>query len=330
MRLSSDRPVVVVVADQPGWAFDRIARQLRRNLAREVNVRVIYRQQLGSLIRLLHQQGRARVIPRVDGVHFMWRRDLFDLVLAEGFKWAECQSGGPIHLSYSVYDHLSDSSYTSVRRRLNSRGATVGYVNQQLMDADHLVSHYQKFRTPDGVDTTMFTPIARRRQSPKDHLIIGWSGNASWGEGDHKGLHTIIHPAIALAQSRGCGLSFDCIDSSQAWLPHAAVSRRIRLWDLAMVASKSEGTPNVALEALASGVPVLGTRVGMMPELQEAGAPIFSVDRSPEAFASQLVHLSNASGTEWDNLRGGARLVARRYDWRVVLTEFLDLWGIRA
>lgn len=49
--------------------------------------------------------------------------------------------------------------------------------------------------------------------------------------------------------------------------PHDNVSRWIGAADLLCLPSRSEGTPNVVVEALASGVPVVASRVGGIPEL---------------------------------------------------------------
>lgn len=54
-------------------------------------------------------------------------------------------------------------------------------------------------------------------------------------------------------------------------VPQAEVSRWIATSDLLCLPSHHEGTPNVIVEAFASGVPVLATRVGGVPELVSEG-----------------------------------------------------------
>jgi glycosyltransferase involved in cell wall biosynthesis len=55
-------------------------------------------------------------------------------------------------------------------------------------------------------------------------------------------------------------------------LPQRVVAEWISASDLLCLPSHSEGSPNVVVEALASGVPVVATRVGGVPELVADGA----------------------------------------------------------
>jgi glycosyltransferase involved in cell wall biosynthesis len=62
--------------------------------------------------------------------------------------------------------------------------------------------------------------------------------------------------------------------------------------DVLLLTSRREGRPNVVLEALASGRPVLATDAGGTAELLEPfGAAMLARSRDPEALARQLVEL---------------------------------------
>lgn len=62
----------------------------------------------------------------------------------------------------------------------------------------------------------------------------------------------------------------DCIRFLGA-IPHPEVSRWIAAADVLCLSSHNEGTPNVIVEALACGVPVVATRVGGVPEIVSEG-----------------------------------------------------------
>ncbi len=64
-----------------------------------------------------------------------------------------------------------------------------------------------------------------------------------------------------------------------------------RAWVFA-IASISEGSPNVILEAMAAGLPIIATRVGGIPELVEDGKTGFLVDPGDSAaFAAAVIKL---------------------------------------
>ncbi|MEM7098153.1 MAG: glycosyltransferase [Pseudomonadota bacterium] len=69
------------------------------------------------------------------------------------------------------------------------------------------------------------------------------------------------------------------VDPSQVILfgPTADVPRDIQALDVLVVSSRREGTPNVILEALASGVGCVSTRVGDAPRMLDNGARICDV-----------------------------------------------------
>lgn len=62
--------------------------------------------------------------------------------------------------------------------------------------------------------------------------------------------------------------------------------------DLLVLPSHSEGSPNVLLEAMAAGLPILGTAVGGVPEIVEDGrTALLAPPHDPEALANGIKHL---------------------------------------
>ena len=79
--------------------------------------------------------------------------------------------------------------------------------------------------------------------------------------------------------------------------------------DYFVMASSREGWPNAVCEALACGIPVIGTKVWGMPEIVTDDALGILIDeRTPEALAQGL---ERALGRNWDRAaiaaRGGVR-----------------------
>lgn len=84
-------------------------------------------------------------------------------------------------------------------------------------------------------------------------------------------------------------------------LPGARPAGEIASWinaaDVVCLASHGEGCPNVVIEALCCGRPVVGADVGGIPELIGAGCGLLAPARNPSAFARAI---SQALETVWE------------------------------
>jgi glycosyltransferase involved in cell wall biosynthesis len=84
-------------------------------------------------------------------------------------------------------------------------------------------------------------------------------------------------------------------------LPGARPAAEIALWlnaaDVVCLASHGEGCPNVVIEALCCGRPVVGAHVGGIPELIVEGCGLLAPARNPSAFARAI---SQALETVWE------------------------------
>ena len=80
--------------------------------------------------------------------------------------------------------------------------------------------------------------------------------------------------------------------------------------DLLCLPSHMEGVPNVALEAFACGLPVVGTRVGGIPEVVSETTGVLAEPKQPAVLAAAL---TQALQTTWD--AAAIRRHAAQFDW---------------
>ena len=107
------------------------------------------------------------------------------------------------------------------------------------------------------------------------------------------------------------------------WLgmkPNDEIAPLLSAADIACVPSHMEGVPNAALEAFACGVPVVGTKVGGIPEVVTAQTGLLAEPRQPESLTSAL---AEALGRCWDSKAILAH--AARFDWNANARALYDI-----
>lgn len=103
---------------------------------------------------------------------------------------------------------------------------------------------------------------------------------------------------------------------------HALLPAWLAASDLLCLPSHSEGVPNVVLEAMACGVPVVASTVGGIPEVVPEFAGLLVAPRDIPALA---LALAAALARPWDHDRIAA--LAKKFDWEANIDRVLGLLG---
>jgi glycosyltransferase involved in cell wall biosynthesis len=198
---------------------------------------------------------------------------------------------------------------------------------------------------PNGVDTTVFSPMPRseaRRSCGLPESATVLLTVAGLYEG--KGQHIVIDLLPALA-AHFPGVLYVMVGNPR---PGETYRRRLegvvrklglerhvlfagprsqaelRQWfsaaDVSVLATQSEGWPNVLLESLACGTPVVATAVGGAAEIVRHGHDGFLVPRGDSAALREALLL--ALKQPWD--RRGIVHRAHRFDWTDSVEQALD------
>lgn len=189
---------------------------------------------------------------------------------------------------------------------------------------------------PNGCDAAIFHPAdrAEARQAldlPADAEVVTYVGRLV----PEKGLRELLVAAGQLRASRprlqlvlvgegpmhaelaALAAAGDLPVRFAGTRPPAEVARWMCASDLVTLPSYSEGHPNVLVEALACGRPVVATPVGGIPEVVDAASGVLVPARDPAALAEGL---DQALERDWDEAA-----LARRFsrDWRQVAQDTL-------
>ena len=205
---------------------------------------------------------------------------------------------------------------------------------------------------PNGVDTDFFRPRqGERRPGPVDPVRpvrLFFHGRVVF----QKGLDTLIaalglmpnEPAWELhiagdgpqrpeleAKAKALGIGQRVF--FRGWMRRPELAELMRRMDLYVFPSRDEGMPNAVLEAMASGLPVLATRIAGSEELvvPEVSGLLVAPD-SPEELSRALSRLIGGpeQGTQAQELRtrmgrAGRERVERDYSWSSVAARYLAL-----
>ncbi|MDX2253594.1 MAG: glycosyltransferase family 4 protein [Nitrospira sp.] len=196
---------------------------------------------------------------------------------------------------------------------------------------------------PNGVDRTVFFPQSRETARkalglPGSEKILLSVGHFTW----NKGFDVVLRALKCVLEERadlpirlvllGDGTirrELEAMTESLRLTQHvrfagAVPNRELPLWynaaDAFCLASKDEGWPNVLMEAMACGTPVIATKAGGIPEIIHAPHLGLLSERTPEALA---VAIRDALSREWD--REVLAREVRRRGWDCVAQEVLEV-----
>lgn len=117
--------------------------------------------------------------------------------------------------------------------------------------------------------------------------------------------------------------------AGQVWMPGARgdIAEILRAFDIFVLPSLGEGISNTILEAMASGLPVIATRVGGNPELvveNETGVLVPAAD--PEAMARAIVNYATQPMLMRQHGQAGRARVEREYGMAAMVRQYLAVY----
>lgn len=331
------RPRIALVIDTDNWAFGNIASQLTRHLSDRYSFKIIPMDVIDNIDQVFMMAADCQI------VHFFWREHLQMIgspyfrsyIESIGLNYAnfEREFVDSKLLGTSVYDHLFLTESELKEREALFRERIAGYTvsSKKLQEIYGGVSAYPQptSLTEDGVDLSVFQPTGLERFSTASErpLVVGWVGNSKWSSEleDFKGLHTILVPALEELVASGFHVIPFFADRQERYIPHTEMPDYYAKLDVLVCVSKIEGTPNPVLEAMACGVPVISTDVGIVPQ---AFGPLQSQfilpERTVDALKTKLVTLCRQpellASLSSENL-----LHIRAWDWPIMVEKF-DLY----
>lgn len=334
---------VAIIIDLVDWAYANIAFNLCQLNQDIFNFVVIPahdpRSFNGNMLRVIFAAKDCQIL------HFMWRPDLFDLSHSITLQTKNHFHTNQIMAEYvdtkilstCVYDHSMKPTeqpfiYHSFRTLVNNNY----YVASHKLFDDY--SNSIGLEKPlavcqDGVDLQLFAPSNSCKfnmaQLQNRVITLGWAGNSRWGEHDHKGLYTIIKPVIERLINEGYCIRLEIADRNLVWREQSDMPRFYHSIDIYVCASLNEGTPNPVLEAMASGLIVVSTDVGIVREALGPLQQKFIVERTMHDFYKKLKYLLE-NKQQWQALSIENLQYIQSWDWSLKAQGIADYFTMLA
>jgi glycosyltransferase involved in cell wall biosynthesis len=270
-------------------------------------------------------------------------------------SWGQAMSGNNRYVTSFFHGKPEDGddvarhidAFLDSVNRLDRVVTASGIVEQRLLEWG--VPRNKLVRIPIGVDMRVFSPPSEEARAnvrlklniPTHAVVIGsfQKDGLGWEEGiepkmikgpdlyiDALGkLKTAGVPVLAFLTGPAReyvkrGLDLVGVPFVHMYVrDHAELRTCYHALDLYFVTSREEGGPMGLMESMASGVPVVSTRVGMAPDLIVSGESGMLVnDYSGESIAAKALEILNAGPNELKELRARALTSVRVADWPTV------------
>ena len=271
------KPKICFIFNDPGWCFGSIARHVKNRLQDKFDISFTYLYNYSCMPELIMKN-------ESDIYHHFHRFFIYPLANQETMQFLSRMNLSPDQfmqqylgkkiLSTAVYDHLYPETDMDAYRDNCFRWIDCYYVASNKLF--HIYSNNIRWRRPngiltDGVDLQVFKPQNLERfniENLNRTIKVGWAGSTSWNSVgyDLKGISTIIRPVIQELKQEGYDIELRYLDRTEKEIPHNEMPNFYADIDVYICASAHEGTPNPVLEAMACGVPVVSTDVGIVSD----------------------------------------------------------------
>lgn len=303
LNKNKNKPKIVIIVDVEGWAFYNAATEIKKNLNNQYDIDIISIDMFeNNMVKLL------LYCSTYDLVFFIWR-GLISWLYSEaskiyieklGFEYEEFINKylKNRNVVTAVYDHLFIESEKERTDFIFNNVKDYIVCSEKL---NQIYNEYPNIKKPsmiisDGVDLELFKMNDKKKYFNIENrtIKIGWTGNSKFKDekdDDLKGLNKIIKPAIEELIQEGYNIKLDIADRNIKMIPHDKMNEYYNNIDIYVCASRTEGHPDTVLEAMACGVPVISTDVGIVPEVFGKKQKEFIINRTKNDLKNKIIKL---------------------------------------
>lgn len=109
---------------------------------------------------------------------------------------------------------------------------------------------------------------------------------------------------------------------------YSEIPHFLKTADLFIRPSHSEGLGNAFIEAMAAGIPIIGTPVGGIPDfLKDGETGLFCEVGNPKDLAEKIIHLLNNQELREKLIKNGLEMARAKYNWNNIAKKFREIYS---
>lgn len=298
---------ILIIIDRLNWAYHSIAQSIvKYNTNKDLNIHIE------------HVKGN------VDRIKKIWKK--FDLIFIMGWQCYEKIKFIDLKISitgvhsYHSWDkgkstpEITSTPPKNIIKLLN-KFKRVNVVSKRLFSTFSSSGVEKVFYTPNGVDTELFTP---KEINYNNDFVVGYSGSKAhdW----RKGVTKFIQPAADKAGVK----TYLAMLKDNKYVSFKNMPDFYKKLDCYICASSSEGFSLSVLEAAATGLPIISTRVSGCDELIKDGYDGFLVDRNIDSIYDKIIFLKKNVDKRKEISINISNKICKEYSWAIKVNNWID------
>ncbi|MFB4474384.1 glycosyltransferase family 4 protein [Oceanobacillus caeni] len=260
---------ILLVADRPGWVFHNRAKELMALSSSNLQFDLEYRDKVTAKV-----------------------KDQYDIIYAMSVGMAKTlhQKGIPLNKLAAGITSLRQFNRYKINKGTYSKEFLDFFTKLRGVNAfsDECVQEFNKYRpiykTRVGINKDLFKPSAANRSQKT--FTAGWVGRI-----DGNAHRKLKGYDLVLSAKKELDIKLDIRTFTKNYVPKEAMVEFYQGLDCFICSSESEGLPNPVLEAGACGVPIISTKVGIVPELIKPYENGIIIQRNASAIRDAIQYL---------------------------------------
>jgi len=296
----SRKPRIVLLSDVKGWAWWKKSVEIKRYLSDEFDIDII------------------NILESKTGINV---KD-YDLYFTYGWSYIGNIRAVPIERRISGVTAHKDGAFFNNTIIPQMKQVSWYHANSILLKNELERAGVGKvFYVPNGVDETVFH---EKKSIPKerDNLVVLHVGKKCGHGTDAKGHKRFIEPSCMKASVRYIGH----YNNYKTALPTEKIVDLYQQADVCIIASQTDGTPNMGLESAACGRAVISNRIGNMPEFIVDGYNGFLVERDVNKYVEKLIYLKNNRDKLIEMGKNARKTVEESWTWKIQAENYRKMF----